>query len=93
MPCRVDEPYNSPAQKPSTPTGPAEAILCGVLTVIENAKQLKSVLDKVDWKEAGVTRNQAEKWWVEHKAEDQQRRLKEAALKKLTPAERKALGL
>jgi hypothetical protein len=62
----------------------------------------------VDWREAGVTRKQAVDWWNRHKAADQARRerearekaeqerndrLKRSGLKKLTAAERRALGI
>lgn len=69
---------------------------------------LPKVLDKVDWEEVGFTRVEFAAWWNEHKLEDQQRRDREQAAKrkaetrkalqksglaKLTPAERKALGI
>jgi len=65
---------------------------------------LAAWLSAVDWKEAGVTRKQVTDWWKAHKAADRARRereerqerlemLKTNALKKLTPAERAALGL
>ena len=82
-----------------------EAILCGILTSVEKSgRQVSSVFNDIDWKEAGVKRSWAENWWVEHKEEDAERRIREAeeaareaarisALSKLTNAEKKALGL
>jgi hypothetical protein len=106
MPCRQDcgsfpDPGTRANPTPATSYGldlaEFEAALCGVLTVIENTNQLDKLLGKIDWKEAGVSRAKVEKWWAAHTAADKKRRQKEAlktaALGKLTPAERKALGL
>lgn len=82
-----------------------EALLCGILSSVEKSgQQVSSVFNDIDWKEAGVKRGWAEDWWVEHKEEDAERRIREAeeasreaarisALSKLTNAEKKALGL
>ncbi len=62
------------------------------------------ILDVVDWKEAGIKRAWLEDWWEEHKKEDASRREREEqnritqakraeALSKLTPEERKLLGI
>lgn len=75
------------------------AVLCGILS-----KHGLSVLDGLDWKEVGVSRNEVEGWWTHHKKIDEQRRKREKdladavkakreALQKLSKAERKALGL
>lgn len=58
-----------------------EAMLCGVLTVLEgfdagNGK-LSNVLQNIDYKEMGVTRTQVEQWWTNHKAEDARRKAEE----------------
>lgn len=76
--------------------------LCGILTLIERTgeDQLKTILDGVDWAEAGVKQSWLIAWWEEHKRQDTERRqreraaaveaqLREAALAKLSPEERK----
>ena len=84
-----------------------EAILCAVLTAIE--KRWGSLRDSflyeyMDFRDAGFTEKQMLHWWDKHKARDAERRkreneaaqkekLKKQALAKLTPAERKALGI
>lgn len=84
--------------------GKMAARLCAVLSVLEHNKSLDHILNQVNWREAGVSKAGLERWWNDHKLMDQQRkarernererqRTKEAALKKLSPAERKALGL
>ena len=83
-----------------------EASLCAVFTVLEamNDAGLDQLLDKVDWKEAGVKRGHVEAWWKRHKREDEDRRKREAAEKrkaelrkialgKLTPEELDVLGI
>jgi hypothetical protein len=66
--------------------------------------EFSELLYKVDWAEAGVSRKAVEAWWKGHKREDAKRRkaeaekkrkeeLKAAALSKLTPEERSALGV
>lgn len=79
-----------------------EAALCAVLSVCESENI--NVIDMIDYAEAGITKKQVESWWKNHKAKDAKRReaereakrkeeLKQKALKKLSPAERKALGI
>jgi hypothetical protein len=81
-----------------------EPALCAVLHVLESNEQLPEVLAAVDWREAGVAKRWVERWWARHKQEDARRREYEAEQKqarklaararaKLTPAERRALGL
>jgi hypothetical protein len=61
-------------------------------------------LDYIDYKEAGITRDELDKWWSEHKRKDEESRKKEAeekdrkrlrrhALAKLSQEERKVLGI
>lgn len=75
------------------------AVLCGILS-----KHGKDILTGLDWKEIGVSRSEVEAWWSQHQAADAQRRKQEKemaetesakrkALKKLSPSEKKALGL
>lgn len=68
-----------------------EAILCGVFSVFDESCPgggyyksqgwpvifLDGVLSAVDWEEAGVTREFAEKWWEKHKMSDQERKERE----------------
>ena len=107
MPCRSDG-----WDMPETPKRNGldidqfEASLCAVFTVLEamNDAGLDQLLDKVDWKEAGVKRGHVEAWWKRHKREDEDRRKREAAEKrkaelrkialgKLTPEELDVLGI
>lgn len=77
-----------------------EAVLCGIFTVLD-AKGL-TLLDSVNWKEVGVSRRWAERWWEKHLEQDRLRKerktreIKEAAeadaaLAKLTTRERELL--
>jgi hypothetical protein len=95
MPCRDDFRDTKPPRPKKKPVQPtvAEAVLCGLLSNFASAGSIKTVLNSIDWNETGVTKAQALDWWTKHKAQDDQRKLKQAALAKLTPAERKALGL
>ena len=80
------------------------AALCAVLTVLELKGSLDDALNSIDFKEAGVKRVWLEDWWEEHKKEDEIRRANEersritqekvkSAISKLTPEERKLLGI
>lgn len=82
-----------------------EAALCGITRVLDrDTDALAVILDRVDWKEAGVKRHQFEQWWASHKAADELRRIREeeareqarrikAAKAKLSPEERELLGI
>ena len=67
--------------------------LCAVFSVLQQAGTLETTLDKVNWTEAGVSRRSTEEWWVRHQEEDLFRRRREAVLNKLSPEERKILGV
>lgn len=67
--------------------------LCAVFSVLQQAGTLETTLDKVNWTEAGVSRRSTEEWWVRHQEEDLVRRRREAVLNKLSPEERKILGV
>ena len=71
-----------------------EAVLCGVLTVIEkmagnNPAEFEKFMDNVDWKEVGIDRDTFNNWWKEHKKGDLIRRVVEEKVQemfdKLTP--------
>jgi hypothetical protein len=81
----------------------APAMLCGLIGALEKSDFLDA-LDRIDWKEAGVSRAEFNAWWKQHREQDEDRRVREAekaikekakkeALAKLTPEERKALGV
>lgn len=103
MPCRDerDEPgYGRGFDAGSNGIKNIEAMLCGAMTVLER----HGLIGEIDFKEVGFTQTQYANWWAGHKRKDEVRRQREReerirartkaeALKKLTPAERKALGL
>jgi len=91
-------------------------MLCAVMTVFENGTgwpsdvsendvryyDIFNLYDRVNWKEAGITSRELDKWWAEHKERDNARKEREAvelmnkrnkALNKLTFDERILLGL
>lgn len=74
-----------------------EAALCALMTSMDDLDLLDDVLENVDWSEAAACAGEAwlTGWFEKHVGKDTARReaVKRAALAKLTPAERKALGL
>lgn len=107
MPCRDDYPDPDPRELVNTMVN---AALCAVLTQLEQQHSsndqngLEYVLNNINYKEAGIKRKDLERWWNEHKRQDQarrereayeaeQQRLKTSGLSKLTTEERRALGL
>lgn len=83
----------------------SQAILCGIFTALEKHETVfKKILNEVNWDEVGVTRKDALAWFKKHKARDAARkeaealeakraRAKKRALEKLSPRERKLLGV
>lgn len=84
----------------------AESALCQTLAALEKVdKEVGgpdggSFYDWIDFAEAGITKQDLKKWHKEHKVLDAKHRAEEAAknlrataLAKLTPEERKALGV
>lgn len=69
-----------------------EAMLCGLLSVIEGNNQLESVLKKVDCREAGIKNNDIIDFWTEHKKKDKLRKEREAKEKARETAKKKALS-
>lgn len=51
----------------------AEASLCAFLRAAERRGVLESILDSVDWSEAGVTRSELYGWLADHKRQDKRR--------------------
>ncbi len=100
MPCRDGGP--SPEQVREERDIPK--VLCALLTRLEASASLDRVLAECDWVEAGVEVEWVRAWWAKHKIEDALRRKYEAARReeqrvaaearaKLTPEERRALGI
>jgi hypothetical protein len=109
MPCRDEYAEAASRLAYSKRCTAIEAMLCAFVTALSEKKSLHQtsvlteVLDVIDWKEAGVTRKEFNKWWDEHLRQDRekrlaarqarrQRRLRRAALNKLSAAEREAIG-
>ena len=78
------------------------AMLCGLVRAIEKISTLETILNVVDWREAGVTHDDFDLWWAEHQREDAARRTAEhraklvaaqrtAALAKLSAEEKRGL--
>jgi len=97
MPCRSyeDDYWHDPAQKQIADK--LAKLLCGTLTRLQAAEPALTYEELLEWPEL-------REWWTEHQRADaaEQARLakikaenaaKKAALKKLTPAERKLLGV
>lgn len=100
MPCSDGGPSNEQVRDQRN----IPAMLCALATALEDSGLLDSVLETVDYNEGGITRQWFDYWWADHKVEDQRRRAQErerkeaiirraAALNKLTPEERAALGV
>lgn len=90
----------------------AESALCQTLAALEKATLGNDTvqadpLDYIDYKEAGITRGELEKWWTEHKKRDakvrkmrqaanakaeEEAKLRDAAMAKLTAEEIAAFG-
>ena len=82
----------------------ASAMLCAIATVLAKKGALAATAAEADWTEAGVTIGEFHDWLTLHAQKDLERRAREAdqqdrqekakaALAKLSPAERAALGL
>ena len=52
-----------------------EAILCGVLRALgPTPEHARHVFMLVDWKEAGLSQEEAYKWWMDHVNRDKERK-------------------
>ena len=116
MPCYDDR--NSPVYIYQNDIAPLErkvakleAALCSILSYYDGpwkqefkGKGVPNLLSKLDYEEAGISREWIEQWWVSHQEEDRKRKDKELkslakqkakinALNKLTAEERKLLGI
>ena len=105
MPCRdyYDDHPEAPYKEELSVVAPA---LCAVFRALAKEKGLlmEGLLNQIDWKEAGVSKKQVLDWWKNHEEQDRlnlerkereaaAKKLKKDALAKLTPEERKALGI
>ena len=62
-----------------------EAMLCAVLNVLENEYHLpilKDVSDKIDYKEAGISKKELTRWYEDHKEQDRERRKRQVESQK-----------
>lgn len=86
----------------------AESALCQTLVALEKAIGVYNeehgtnhqVLDLIDYAEAGIKRSDLEVWWKNHqeldnrhREEERLKKVKKAALAKLSAEERKVLGI
>jgi hypothetical protein len=60
-----------------------EASLCAALTFMEALPHFRwsEFVGGTDWNEVGITSEQVESWWVNHKKKDAERRIREAEQK------------
>jgi hypothetical protein len=102
MPC-TDGGVPYPPSREEILDSKTPAMLCALIGALEKSDYLDA-LDRIDWKESGLTRNQFEEWWGIHQQRDEARRkreaeqkriaaLREEGLSKLTDAQKRALGL
>lgn len=81
-----------------------ERCLGEVITVLASDGKLNATLAAVNWKAIDFSHKELELWWSEHRKRETERRQlataaerdeqkRKSALKKLTPAERRVLGL
>jgi|SanBayMetagenome_1026888.scaffolds.fasta_scaffold63463_2 hypothetical protein len=105
MPCRDDMAEDMWRREAAEKAAMVEASLCAVITLLEkDPAGFALMLKQIDWKEAGVSKREFMRWWEDHKEIDAARRVREAkekakkklrdgALAKLTPEEKKILGV
>lgn len=110
MPCfdpRADDERITALQETKQQSELFEAMLCGVMTSIENnvgPNMTRRIFEGIDYEEGGFSNRRLVLWWRKHKREDEQRRIIEqkkisdratraGALAKLTPEEKLILGV
>ena len=79
MPCRDDGYDREEEEQRKFLQFSLPAVLCAILTVWESEGTFESNFAKIDWREAGVTPEAVEAWWLKHKQDDLQRRQREKA--------------
>lgn len=101
MPCTDG---GSPYPRMTEDEKDATPLACAALSWLEYKGYIREFLNDASWIECGLTQSRAETWWHDHKERDrkrreaeadatERRRLQKEAYSKLTPEERKALGL
>ena len=86
------------------PDPKTEAMLCVALRFIEREGWMHKLKLTANWKEAGITYDNMQAWFANHKREDERRQAqekreaerkakKQQALKKLSAEEKKILGI
>ena len=105
MPCRDWTVEDEWRMKGSVEKAMLSASLCAILTLLEKDPDgFALMLKKIKWKEAGVSKRELMRWWEDHKEKDVKRRermaeqlkeikIRKDALAKLTPEEKKILGI
>jgi hypothetical protein len=73
MPCISDYPDDEAERKLHM----METVMCGLLSSMNDREQDK-LLDKIDWKEVGVSKKRFLNWWIDHRKRDEARRKREA---------------
>ena len=100
MPCSDGGPTHEQLQKARREAEVAKAGLCMMLSIYG----IPTISHADAYKESGISRVELMRWWGQHQKEDERRRKREAeqkkkrelqklALNKLSPEEKKALGL
>lgn len=64
--------YRSEARRLKETVERFEAVLCGIMQLDP------TIVDRIDWKEVGITKQQHLNWWKEHQKEDAARKAREA---------------
>lgn len=84
MPCLNGDEHERdcrPVEREKFPKDMIEAILCGVLRATDKKRPdgvIPEILHRVDWEEAGVDQEEAEKWFRQHERKDKARRARES---------------
>jgi len=79
MPCSDGLSYSTSTEYVDNPK--VAAMLCAVLTVLNNNGTLQKTLALAEWEESGVSHDSTMKWWENHRAADARRRAREKAEK------------
>jgi hypothetical protein len=105
MPCRDEWASEQEIRADYKELRLVQAGLCAVLSYLDSHQMAFPImLQSINWKEAGISEKEFVGWWEAHKVEDRMRRereaaedrkkkLRQSALDKLTPEEKKVLGL
>lgn len=99
-------PLNAEIDQLKSQLADRDAMLCAVLTVFEEQRMAgynyAELCSYINWQAAGIKEIDFDRWWVAHQERDRQRKKREAeqlveqrraAMARLTPKERKILGL